>query len=599
MSFRKRRNCALAVGFGMALLFSGDRGWVEAGPLPVGSRLSMFVHHGYLPGIPTLVRVEVVDADDQVVRDVWDAEAFLSAVGEDVEMSASTVFLRNGVGSGLVTLAGSGDVTLRVGAEIDGQMLSAERLLSYLGGFPVTEVGGMLPVGTTSWSGVVHVTEEVTVPAEASLEIAAGTLILLNGVASGENGTDLVVRGAVNALGSEEMPVMFTAADPGLAWGEIRHDGARPSVYRNVIFTRGCRSPRIGHGNSGPLFLSVNSEIDFFRCSMTDLEGKVLYGTGSRLVFDRCLGSRARTGPETYSTHVTATDSWFMEMFGPDDNDCIYLGPAPPGEVHQIQRSLFGLCSDDAVDHLASWVVFEDCIIRDAADKGMSFGKGHSTIRNCLVVNHSIGMSLKGDPSSPGVVILDRSTVVARNRGVAVQDKFNVPTAVLEYFISNSIIRATDAPGDSIYTDYDPSNIKVSWSNIGEEWPGEGNIVRDPLFVDAASSDFRLRPGSPCIDAGDPEAMPDADGSRVDMGRFPFFLPPGMARLFAARATDSGGIEFRVTGESGSEYVIERTADGRTWVEAGRLILEEGSKRFEDPGNPARERAFYRARKAE
>lgn len=47
---------------------------------------------------------------------------------------------------------------------------------------------------------------------------------------------------------------------------------------------------------------------------------------------------------------------------------------------------------------------------------------------------------------------------------------------------------------------------------------GEGNIGDDPLLADAATGDLRLRPSSPCIDAGDNAALPpwidvDLDGT--------------------------------------------------------------------------------------
>lgn len=58
---------------------------------------------------------------------------------------------------------------------------------------------------------------------------------------------------------------------------------------------------------------------------------------------------------------------------------------------------------------------------------------------------------------------------------------------------------------------------------------GEGNISEDPLFADAASGDFRLRQGSPCIDAGTNANVLcafDSDGrarvinGAVDMGAY-------------------------------------------------------------------------------
>ncbi|NLF62496.1 MAG: hypothetical protein GX574_15255, partial [Lentisphaerae bacterium] len=57
--------------------------------------------------------------------------------------------------------------------------------------------------------------------------------------------------------------------------------------------------------------------------------------------------------------------------------------------------------------------------------------------------------------------------------------------------------------------------------------PGVGNISGDPRFVDALHGDFRLRTGSPCIDAGDNGCVasatdlagnPRIDNEKVDMG---------------------------------------------------------------------------------
>ncbi len=77
----------------------------------------------------------------------------------------------------------------------------------------------------------------------------------------------------------------------------------------------------------------------------------------------------------------------------------------------------------------------------------------------------------------------------------------------------------------------------VTYSDVQGGWPGEGNIDAEPCFIDSADSDYHLSPNSPCIDAGDPDFIPqpaqeDIDGeprvmgSRVDIGADEFTSTP-------------------------------------------------------------------------
>jgi hypothetical protein len=67
----------------------------------------------------------------------------------------------------------------------------------------------------------------------------------------------------------------------------------------------------------------------------------------------------------------------------------------------------------------------------------------------------------------------------------------------------------------------DPSLTAVSYSLVPGATPGPGNISGDPLFWNPAAEDFKLRPGSPCIDTGDPNHPLDSNGSQADMGAYP------------------------------------------------------------------------------
>lgn len=61
------------------------------------------------------------------------------------------------------------------------------------------------------------------------------------------------------------------------------------------------------------------------------------------------------------------------------------------------------------------------------------------------------------------------------------------------------------------------NNTAGNYEGINDQTNLNGNISQDPLLEDDQS--FRLKPGSSCIDAGDPEIL-DPDRTRSDMGGF-------------------------------------------------------------------------------
>jgi hypothetical protein len=81
--------------------------------------------------------------------------------------------------------------------------------------------------------------------------------------------------------------------------------------------------------------------------------------------------------------------------------------------------------------------------------------------------------------------------------------------------VTYSDVQMFDSEG---FYDPDPNHV----------WPGEGNINKDPLFVDLRHWDFHLKADdwntSPCINAGDPFAdsslEPAPNGNRINMGAY-------------------------------------------------------------------------------
>lgn len=85
-------------------------------------------------------------------------------------------------------------------------------------------------------------------------------------------------------------------------------------------------------------------------------------------------------------------------------------------------------------------------------------------------------------------------------------------------WVSNSILWGS--LGSQIaFWDSTPT-VTVTYSDIQGGAVGTGNIDADPLFVNAESGDYHLGLGSLCIDAGDPNAPLDCDGTIADLGSY-------------------------------------------------------------------------------
>lgn len=97
--------------------------------------------------------------------------------------------------------------------------------------------------------------------------------------------------------------------------------------------------------------------------------------------------------------------------------------------------------------------------------------------------------------------------------------------------------------GNEIWKGED-ATVVITYSDVRCGWPGDGNIVSDPLFVDpdgadgvpgTEDDDLRLASGSPCINTGDPAFVPEVSETDLD----------GHARVLCA-LVDMGAYEFGI-----------------------------------------------------
>lgn len=458
-------------------------------------------------------------------------------------------------GNLLATTTDPGNFTLTATAGT----ATTNKALTSLGANPVgTTYSGTLPTGTTNWSGVVRVTGDLTVPAGATLEIAPGTHVLMTGTtgAGSTTGADLICTsgGSINAPGTLAQPISITASDAATRWGEINVGGST-TTWQYCLISRAAHSPGGGHTGTGPAFRLGNGAVWTFDDGVVaDLPGKILTNTGNTtMVMRRSQFARCVMGPETDGSGITIEDCNFSDMLpayresgAADDEDCIYIHDSG-GRPVNLRRSVFNNCGDDAVDCLAGSLTVEDCIIRNAFDKGMSLLQNNITVRRTQIIDCDIGVSAKcqtgADESVPYLTSLENCTIVSENHptntsdgtfhsvGVHTRNKYGTTTMNVTMSLRNCIISAEEPVANDYGSGTFPFNVQnytcffdQGGTNPANPLPtsGIGNITANPQFVSTTNRDFHLATGSPCINTGDPAVgYNDPDGTRNDMGALP------------------------------------------------------------------------------
>ncbi len=83
------------------------------------------------------------------------------------------------------------------------------------------------------------------------------------------------------------------------------------------------------------------------------------------------------------------------------------------------------------------------------------------------------------------------------------------------------------------------STLQAKWATWSDVWPENDahSIIADPQFLDPASGDFRLKPGSPCLNAGEPTP----GNGHTDMGAWQAI---GRSELLLPNCTRSLEMDF-------------------------------------------------------
>lgn len=312
-----------------------------------------------------------------------------------------------------------------------------------------------------------YVTCDVTVPAGQTLEIQPGVKVLFTGHYK------FNVLGNLQAIGTEQDSIVFSRAFPTeeSRWGGIRvADQASDATHLAYC--------RIEFGNAtGTLNDSYGGGLFIDRCDMVVEDCQIRYNNSQRGGGVACIGP--------CQPHFTRCRIEF--------NSADTTGVGDGGAITHIpDGSNGGTISLDfcALHHNAA--TFGGAIWQ----QGGSF-----VLTNCTITENR-------------AATLGGGVMLWRSSGFSVTSH-------------NTILWGNSAPADpEISFGESFGTIVATYSNIRGDYIDTGNIDAEPMFVDPTNGDFHLQPGSPCINSGDPTSPLDPDGSRTDMGAFPYFNPP-------------------------------------------------------------------------
>jgi hypothetical protein len=376
-----------------------------------------------------------------------------------------------------------------------------------------------------------------TIQAGINLALKGDTVLVANGIYSGPGNSDLDFKGkaiVVQSVGGQANCRIDSSQGVRGFWFHNHETAA--SVVSGFTITNG----NAGINDGGGVLCELSSSPTIRNCTISGNKGSLGGGIGCSNSSPQILNCRIESNMASASGGGIACDLGASPMIlncRIDNNNSVLEGGGVSVD-NQSSPLIFGTrfefngsvsSGGGLFIGLNSSPKITTCKI--ISNSARSSGGGIATsfnsapmILNSLIASNNSTISGGGIDSYSASPVITNCTIDSNTSGAggAIHSRFSSD------HLTNSILSA-NYPNEIKTVS---SGLIASYSDVQGGYTGIGNIAADPRYVDHRAGDYRLKTGSPCINAGTNKApgLPGRDlagnpriiAQTIDMGAYEF-----------------------------------------------------------------------------